>query len=48
MDVSVWWVVVASIAGVWIGFLLFALMAIAREQPVPERVPDHGATDTPY
>jgi hypothetical protein len=45
MDVSIGWVVVASIAGVWTGFTLFALMAIAREPDV--EAPSAPCTATP-
>lgn len=31
MDVSIWWVVAASILGLWTGFMLFAMLAIAKD-----------------
>jgi hypothetical protein len=46
MDVSIGWVVVGSIAGVWTGFTLFALMAMARE-PDGERSPEPRAGTLP-
>jgi hypothetical protein len=39
MEVSVWWVVVASFAGVFSGIVLFALMSMAGESAA-ESLPD--------
>jgi hypothetical protein len=47
MDVSIGWVVVASIAGVWTGFTLFALMAIARDPDVEPASAPRAATPPP-
>ena len=30
MDVSLWWVIAASILGVWTGFALFAALTMAK------------------
>ena len=31
MEVSIWWVVVASFVGVWTGFTLCAMLTVAGE-----------------
>jgi hypothetical protein len=43
MEVSIWWVVVASFLGVWTGFMLCAMLTIASESDQDERPLAPGA-----
>jgi hypothetical protein len=37
MDVSIWWVIAASFLGVWTGFMLFAMLAMSKDQQEREK-----------
>jgi hypothetical protein len=48
MDVSVWWVVVAALLGLYAGVVLFAVLTLASERGVdvpPETQPQTPARD---